>query len=563
MAVATAAPFNEQILRRIGVAHGGLNGSGIAIGFADWGFDLLHPTLLDASGRVSRFDAVWDQNGAAHGDARRGSLNHEPSVPHGRLLDRGVIDAVVAQSLRTGTRAPVDEVLDPHENYCWRTLPDEGAHGTLMASIAAGSAFGGFRGVADGARLLAVQLAMRESDWKEVDESGEPTWRDWLPAQEPHWRSWRDYDDLPSLAAALDWFVGAAKSGGASGLVINLSLGAACGAHDGCSPIERAITRTVRDGQGNDGLPTVVVVAAGNAGADEGHHAGCVAAGTPTRFSWRMSPVDPTPNKLEIWYRSEEPLGIELVVGERRDGSADALARFAIAAGPTLPILLGGRLAGIADHAIGVRNGLSRARIILHPPYFPRAMPRDDFGEITFGVRLVSAQSRPVDFNAWLERDDGLAERSFLVPSHPAGSLSTIAMAEGAIAVAGFDDRDGPTGPGVFALSALGPAPWPHLAREQAPHICAPGLGIWGAKSKSQGFGRTSGTSPAAAIVSGVAALLMQDDVRAGRRPCAARIRDRIAALARPVTPHAEKEWCPRFGWGAVDVNAVPLEEAP
>lgn len=560
MAVAAAVPFNDQILRRIGVTHGGLNGSGIAIGFADWGFDLLHPTLLDASGRVSRFDAVWDQNGAAKGDVR---LETGLAVPHGRVLDRRVIDAVVAQSLRTGTRAPVDQVFDPHHNYCWRTLPDEGAHGTLMASIAAGSAFCGFRGVADGARLLAVQLAMRECDWKEVDETGHPTWRDWLPAQEPDWRGWRDYDEVTNVSSALDWLVRAAQPAGAKGLVINLSLGAACGAHDGCSPIERAITRIVRDGRGADGLPTVVVVAAGNAGADEGHHAGCVTAGAPAQFSWRMSPADPTPNKLEIWYRSEVPLGIELVVGERRDGSGDALARFAIAAGPTLPILLGGRLAGIADHATGVRNGLSRARIILHPPYFPPAMPRDDFGEITFGVRLTSAHSRPVDFNAWLERDDGLVERSFLVPSHPAGSLSSIAMAEGAITVAGYDDRDGPTGSGVFALSALGPAPWPHLAREQTPHICAPGLGIWGAKSKSRGFGRTSGTSPAAAIVSGVTALLMQDDVSTGRRPSADRIRERIAALARPVTPNAEKVWSPRYGWGAIDVNALPVEKAP
>lgn len=542
--MSVAPAFNEPILRHMGLPAAGdraLDGRGISIGIADWGFDLLHPCLAEEKDCRSRFDWIWDQNGSAA--AARDAM------------DGDTINALLDQARRNGTRAAIDAVLDPHANYCWHEVPPEGAHGTLMASIAAGTMHGGFRGVAPGAALLGVQLALCDPQWKEVDETGAPTWRHWSPAAEPIWKDWRNYDEAPQIVSAVEALYECARERNSAGLVINLSLGAAAGAHDGCSPVERCITNVIEHGDSSGGLPTVVVLAAGNAGADEGHFAGEARSQEPATFTWRMATADPTPNKLEIWYSGCAPLQAELLLGADADDERPPLASFDIGVGPTVPVVLGGRLAGIADHVLNVRNSLSRVRIILHPPYFPRALPRDACGDVVFTLRLTALAEGRVHVNAWLERDDGLAERSCLSPCHPAGTLGSIAMAEGAIAVAGFDHRAGPTASSLFALSSLGPPPWQGKSATAAPHIAAPGLGIWGARSKSSGFSRTSGTSPAAALVSGACALLMQAEAAAGRRVRSGQIRDRLMALARPLDADGAGAWSPRYGWGAVNVQ--------
>lgn len=539
--MSVAQSYNEPILRRMGLPAGksALDGRGVAVGIADWGFDLLHPCLLDGGGNT-RFWSLWDQN--------------RSNAP----LTGAEIDRHIATARRSGSRAVVDGVLDPHANYCWQEIPKEGAHGTLMSSIAAGTAYGGFRGVAPETQLIGVQLAMRDEHWKEVDRQGQPTWRDWSPAQEPVWCGWRSYDEQPQLIAAIQHLHAQAKASGAAGLVVNLSLGAAAGAHDGGSPVERSISEMIQLGECKGGMPTVVVLAAGNAGIDEGHFAGEARPDAPAEFVWRMATADPTPNKLEVWYRGARPVRCALELGERAASARGAvLAAYDIACGPTVPIVLGGRLAGIADHAFAVRNGLSRVRIILHPPYFPPAMPRDAGSDVVFTVRLSPASAEAVPVNAWLERDDGLRERSSLSPCHPAGTLGSIAMAQGALAVAGFDHREGPTETALFALSSVGPAPWPHLSDSGAPHIAAPGLGIWGARSKTEGFARTSGTSAAAALVSGAVALLMQDAVRSARVIRASEIQDRLLALAVPVERGGGRGWGPRYGWGAVNIQSL------
>lgn len=554
-----AQPFNDKILRRMGVPAAGslaLDGRGIAIGIADWGFDLAHPCLLSADLSRSRFHCLWDQNRSA--DVASGSSARLPR-PDEELLEQDLA-ALIAASRASGSRAAIDRLLDPHANYCWRSVPDEGAHGTLMASIAAGSPHAGFRGVATAAKLLGVQLALQDHHWKEVGDDGEPAWRDWSPAQSKRWDGWRSYDEQAQILAALDYLYDRGKACGAPGLVINLSLGAAAGAHDGGSSVERRIAELVRRGSEPGGLPTVIVIAAGNSGADEGHFAGLARPHAPSTFEWRMGRNDPSPNKLEIWYRSGEPLGIELALGERAAHRGPPLATFAIPCGPTVPLTLGGRLIGVADHELRVRNGLSRARIVLHPPYFPRALPRDSHGDIVFSIELaarIDTESGAVPVQAWLERDDGVQERSSLSPCHPAGTLGSLAMAQGAIAVSGFDPREGPTAARMFALSSIGPGPWTQAGGECVPHIAAPGLGIWGAKSKTTGFSRTSGTSPAAALVSGVCALLMQDAVRRGQPIRPDEIRARLIECAQPVEDGGAAAWSPRYGWGAIHIDPL------
>jgi hypothetical protein len=453
---------------------------------------------------------------------------------------------MVARARREKSRAAADATYDPHANYFTRRGAGDGAHGTMMASIAAGTPFGGFRGAAPGADLIGVQLALPEHHWKEVDAAGIPTWTGWDPAAQPVWDGWQSYDESIEIIAALDYIYAKAVALDAPAVVVNLSIGAWAGAHDGCSAVDRKIAELAARGEAGDGPACAVVVVAGNAGADDGHFAADVSRAAPAEFLWRMNADDPTQNKLEVWYEAEIPLRITLALGEH-DRS---LASFQLIPGPTHAITLGGRLVGIADHVPCVRKPLSRARILLHPPYFPPWLRAASGGETAWTLRIETDADARVPLHAWLERDDGIVERSTLAPSHPSSTLASFACAEGAIAVAGCDHR-APESGGVFAASSLGPRPWQPSGHDVSPVVAAPGHRIWGAKSKTEGFALTSGTSASCAFVSGAIALLMQEVLREGRRPT----REALIASLSGNSGTVSRSWSPRLGYGLARIR--------
>ena len=89
-------------------------------------------------------------------------------------------------------------------------------------------------------------------------------------------------------------------------VVVNISLGALAGPHDGSSALEQAIDELMRK------RPRLLVVfAAGNNGGDllndptSGTNAACVLAPRHSaRLSWRLQPGDPTDSFLELWCSS-------------------------------------------------------------------------------------------------------------------------------------------------------------------------------------------------------------------------------------------------------------------
>lgn len=555
MSSVASSPFNEAAFLQMGLVaaeSGGTDGSGILIGFADYGFDILHPCLLDSARRRTRFKFLWNQNASFHSRPARA-----PDPRDVDDLDQARLNQMLARARRSNSRVPVDSIYDPHANYFTRHGVGDGAHGTMMASIAAGTAFAGYRGAAPGADLIGVQLALPEHHWKEVDASGAPTWTGWDPQAAPVWDGWQSYDESPEIVAALDYIYAKAVTFDAHGVVINLSIGAWAGAHDGRSAVERKISELAARGDDGDGPPCTVVVVAGNAGADDGHFAAKVRPKAPAHFVWRMGVDDPTPNKLEIWYQAEAPLRVTLALGEhdeRTSGPASA-ACFSLTPGPTHAITLGRRLVGIADHVPYARKPLSRVRMLLHPPYFPPGLATITAGEVGWSLRIeTDAADARVPVHAWLERDDGIAERSTLTPSHPLSTLAPFACAEGAIAVAGCDHRAFGASAGIFPASGLGPRPWQKSVEGVAPLIAAPGHRIWGAKSKTQGFALTSGTSASCAFVSGAIALIMQEVLREGRRPSRSILIESLlpeTADFRPGIAGTEgRSWTPRFGYG-------------
>ena len=207
---------------RVHPALTGLDGAGIVICVIDYGFDLLHPTLRTAGGET-RFAALIDQNGAR--------------------LERAEINALLRVAETSGDRRAIDRVYDPHAHYFGRDGVQGGAHGSWVASIAAGSRTAAFSGVAPKATLIAVQLALPDSAWREEDGAGRPTWLAAAtagPAALAGWKGWRAYEDSTAIVAALEESLALACALRPDGIVFNLSIGAWAGGHDGGSAVNRA-----------------------------------------------------------------------------------------------------------------------------------------------------------------------------------------------------------------------------------------------------------------------------------------------------------------------------------
>ena len=534
-AATTAPPSNAAALAALGLdaASGSAGNARVAIGFVDYGFDLLHPCLKDAHGTRSRFRYLWDQNRTPRVDVTANLDLATLEDWDGALLD----DEVAAATL-SGSRRALDLLYDPHANCCGRRGTVGGAHGTLMASMAAGTPFAGFRGAAPSAELIGVQLALPDHDWKEVDERGQPRWLDWTPARAPSWNGWRAYDAAPQILSAIHYVYDRACRLGVDALVINLSIGAWAGAHDGASPVERGIATLVhranRAASAGRGPRTIVVAGAGNAGTDDGHWMGDVTRAAPQSFDWIMQRRDPTQNKLEIWYEgAATPLDITLQIPGR--------GALGLAPGRTHELVAAGTRIGVADHECAVRGGLSCVRILLHPPLFPAGLFDGAADTCGFTLGLSNNRQEVVRLHAWVERDDGVVERSWLTPAHAQSSLCCLATAPGVITVAGFDHQAGGAVPGIMPASSLGPAPWATGAAARLPHFAAPAHGIWGACSKSRGFCQTTGTSAAVALTSGAIAAYL------------------AAAGAAAPLPTAGGPWSPRFGHGPFRIDRIAV----
>ncbi len=531
--------FNEAALATLGVPQfDSANGAPVAIGFVDYGFDLLHPCLRNTAGDASRFRFLWDQN-------RQPEAARTPDLDITAVedWDGAFLDATVSAAKQSGSRRDLDARYDPHANNCGRANSIGPAHGTMMATMAAGTVFAGFRSAAPDAELIGVQLALLDGDWKEQDERGQPTWLDATFPAIAAWDGWRSYDDSAQIGNAIRYIYDRACRLGVEALVINLSIGAWAGAHDGASRAEQAITdlQTKADAawQAGNGPRTIIVAGAGNAGADEGHWSGVVSPEAPQSFDWVMQRDDPTQNKLEIWYQSGAALDIDVT---RPDATVMRLAP-----GGTHEICTSATRIGIADHTFKARGALSRVRVLLHPPLFPASLFDGAAPNTNFKFTLRASGQRAVT-HAWIERDDGMRERSWLSPSHPESSLCCLASARGALVVAGCDHHCQPAAgrPAILPASSLGPVPWLEGSAAQVPHVTAPAAAIWGAKSKSRGFAQTTGTSAAVALASGAIACALARNPNAGLS-----------------TNAPSARWDSRFGTGLLSIHDIAAVGVP
>ena len=468
-------------------------GHGCVVAALDWGLDVAHPAFMREDG-TSRIIGLWDQRGDAAPDpANRWG--------YGRIFT----SADINEALATGHPYQSLE-YDPAD-----AAQRGGAHGTHVLDIAGGSGGnGGMPGVAPEADLVFVHLARTT----EVLSPG-------------------NLGDSASVLEALDFVFSTA---GDRPCVVNMSVGAHGGPHDGSTLVEVGIDRAVALSAGR-----AVCNSAGNYRVKRAHTTGRVPADGERVIRFHVPANDPSESELELFYGHIDRLTVE-VLGP----SGNIFAR--VEAGENLALIDGTRTVGRIHHVS--RYGLSgdhHVDLIIFP----------DPPAGIWTVRLIAVHVHDGRYHAWIERDRGLQPR--FVEDEVVLSSTTGTLCNGRLSITCgcADPHRDPLSLAPFSSGG------PTRDGRIKPELVAPGYRIRAARSTPRGeepaarYTIKSGTSMAAPHVAGAIALMFE----AAGRPL--EIHDTRALLFGSVDPspffnrpRLEPD-LHRFGYGYLDIPAA------
>jgi subtilisin family serine protease len=489
-----ATQCDPEPLERGAPGFPGLDGSGVLIGIVDVGCDFRHRNFRHPTG-ATRIRYLWDQ-----------SVDSAPPLKdygYGREFTADDIN----QALSAGDDAAYQKLGDPPY------VPAAGAHGTHVMDVAAGNGreparFGGkdgpvpaqpsHPGVAPNAQIVFVHLKTFEGG--ELGNS-----RNLLEAVD---YIFQKADELQMPA------------------VVNVSLSTSGGPHDGKTLVEQGFAALVTEKAGR-----AIVTSAGNTYQKQDHLSFTVTPGNDRTIHWRTDPrhTDPetTKNEMEIWYSGKRELAVTLYSPSGKNLGSVPL-------GATADLWDGKQRVGRISHRYHDPNNDDN-QIDIRLPHV------DDAWEIKLAAqplpaatedptkkkdkeRSESEEEAPgIEIHAWIEQDDhGLSQ--FEGKTDPFYTLSAISCSKATLTVGAFDTADNACLARPFEATSAGPTRLVPLAqkkqptRRDKPDLSAPGVRIVAARAQG-GVTVLSGTSTAAAHVTGLVALVFQLALRSGKGP--------------------------------------------
>lgn len=464
-------------------------GAGVVVGVVDFGCDFAHRNFRTRDG-ATRLIALWDQSGIARPDSPFG---------YGRVYGRAEIDAALRSR-------------DPYATLGYGPPPDSpyqiGTHGTHVADIAAGNGNGsGQPGLAPQADIVFVEVASTDIAWEGPDMVGQ------------------SFGDSVQLLEAVRFVFDTA---GDRPCVCNLSLGTNGGPHDGTSLVEQGLDALVREKPNR-----AVVIAASNSQDDGIHTSGQVPGAGNHDVVWSHGVSGG--GELELWYAGDRRLEVTLL-------APDGTTFGPLAPGASLPVGSPGQIAIFLSSRLADPNNRDNVIGI----WLAAGLPTG-----AWTVRLRSLDGQPVDYHAWIERDDR-AQSSFAaaVPTHTLGSIST---GHETIVVGSYDAHK-PTLP-LSYFSSAGPT----RDGRSKPEVSAPGHDVMAARSRTGGgVTRKSGTSMAAPAVTGLIALVYAEAQRNGHDLSIDDLRQRLIDHVLTAPPALDAGgWDARYGFGRASGGAV------
>lgn len=352
------------------------------VGVIDFGCAFLNRAFwVGPCAAKTRLVAVWQQDRAAESP-----WQPPAGFGYGRELDTAQIDSLLA-GMGEQVGQPAAEISTYQSLgylYDGRGQPDYPPHGTFVLDTAAGrvdampvpaSAKPLADDCASAAKLVFVDVPRPAPD----DTSGAPLG--------------------VHIIDALHYIVD--RAGAAKNIVINLSIGAQAGPHDGSSLVEEAIDELVQALRPERTL--AVVISAGNGAKARCHAEGQIAPGYSAEFMWRLLPDDDTDNYLEIWPDSPQPDKISVEITSPTGSFSGP-----VGLGQARTFSVGDDMACAVLHCrkSAVGNG-PMVLLAMAPTKATQRRPQfAQHGLWKVTIRNAAEAKSAAGFCAWVERDD-------------------------------------------------------------------------------------------------------------------------------------------------------------
>jgi subtilisin family serine protease len=468
-------------------------GAGVLVGIIDSGIDYLHEGFLNADGSGTRILRIWDQRLLPK------TGEHNPAG-----FNFGV----------EYTQADINAALAlPNPLVKVRHLDIPPFHGTHVSGITAGngqpvSASGGqvqFLGVAPEAELIVVANTRGRA------------------------QNERGLGDSADTLDAVNYILARASELGRP-VAINQSQGDNIGPHDGTSLLEVGIASLIA------GPSRVLVKSAGNEGRNNRHAQGALAANQTQDVKVAVGANMPS-IVIDFWYPGADRIGLAITP----PGAGAVKTPVMLPLFSNTVVLSNGNTAFVDADLNDPGNHDNRTFVVLEPGSGLTVQG----GIWTF--HLSGASIADGRWHAWIQRN---TVAQFQAPFVSRASTISIPGTSTAVITAGsFVSNGASTGSINGALSDFS-SRGPTRDGRQAPTLAAPGEELTSCLPAAQGsFGGMSGTSMAAPMVTGVAALMLE------KTPLATAV-DIRACLEQSAVLDADTGPAPGNDWGAGKLDA-------
>ncbi|MCD8084034.1 MAG: S8 family serine peptidase [Clostridiales bacterium] len=371
---------------------------------------------------------------------------------------------------RSFTREEINRALETGSRSLGRELvptTDLSGHGTAVAGIAAGNGReenGKYRGVAYESELLIVKLGTERPD---------------------------GFPRTTELMRAADYAVRTSSELGLPA-AINISIGNTYGSHDGSSFLESFLNTIGRYGR------TAIIVGSGNEGASGGHASGVLGQRLTDRVELSVAPYE-TGFSVQLWKAYTDQFSVSM-----QTPSGEILGPISERLGPSR---FHWRSTQILIY-YGKPSPYSQSQEI----YFDLMPDEGSYVESGIWTFLLTPQ-RVIEgkYDFWLPSARSLnTSTQFLKPT-PDTTLTIPSCAAGVITVGACHSM----GNTYADFSGRG---YTRLTNQVKPDLVAPGVGLM-APAVGGGYKAVTGTSFAAPVVTGSAALMMQWGMVDGNDP--------------------------------------------
>jgi hypothetical protein len=446
------------------------------IGIVDDGCAFAHQQFRDAQGGT-RVRWLWQQDGVPDAPGRRAPLW---SAPAGLHYGAETTAARLSALMQPGPSGAIDEAAAYRDAGMDRLALGLPAHGIGVMDFAAGRSDPMHRQMGDHGPMFPAGTAA-------ADAAGQA---DIVFVQMPR-RAMQDASGAWLTVHVLDavHYV-LSRAGNAERVVVNISLGAFAGPHDGSSLLEAALDALIEQ----HAPRLLVVVAAGNGYRHAAHAELDLAPGETLPVRWDIPVDDRTESFVEAWAAAAqegatpEPPVLQVQLDPPRGcrdprpvlGPGASWAWYDAGAASRQPACV------VLNAAAGAgRAGASRLVLASIAPVQPMRSAAAAARSGGWTLWLTNAGPVRARVHVYVERDDppfgGSARQTVLVgdgepdaaPVCPLGTLSSMATGRHTIVVGAHRLRDGTLAP----FSASGPSREPPGPGRVGPDLTAPGAG--------------------------------------------------------------------------------------